>query len=126
VDLFVSHEGLHLPYEEAMTCPLPGAQPVIATKATASSASTSASSAPSAAGGEPEPTSPRLRAHTSAAVASLGAAGGAALSSLPPLAHFNSGAHFIWIGDRTRALDGAHVEYFRGIINPIGEEQQTG
>ncbi len=26
----------------------------------------------------------------------------------------------IWIGDRTRQLDGAHVEYFRGIKNPIG------
>jgi len=28
--------------------------------------------------------------------------------------------HFPWIGDRTRQLDGAHVEYFRGIANPIG------
>ena len=26
----------------------------------------------------------------------------------------------VWIGDRTRQLDGAHVEYFRGIANPIG------
>ncbi len=25
-----------------------------------------------------------------------------------------------WIGDRTRAIDGAHIEYFRGIRNPIG------
>jgi|EP00927_Polykrikos_kofoidii_P076504 3-deoxy-7-phosphoheptulonate synthase len=33
---------------------------------------------------------------------------------------YNLGAHFIWIGDRTRQLDGAHVEYFRGISNPIG------
>ncbi|KAF8475992.1 DAHP synthetase [Kalaharituber pfeilii] len=33
---------------------------------------------------------------------------------------FNTSAHFIWIGDRTRQLDGAHVEYFRGIQNPIG------
>ena len=32
----------------------------------------------------------------------------------------NLSAHFLWIGDRTRALDGAHVEYFRGIGNPIG------
>jgi 3-deoxy-7-phosphoheptulonate synthase len=28
--------------------------------------------------------------------------------------------HMPWIGDRTRALDGAHVEFFRGIRNPIG------
>jgi len=33
---------------------------------------------------------------------------------------YNLGAHFVWIGDRTRNLDGAHIEYFRGIRNPIG------
>ncbi len=27
--------------------------------------------------------------------------------------------HFPWVGDRTRALDGAHVEFFRGIRNPL-------
>jgi 3-deoxy-7-phosphoheptulonate synthase len=34
--------------------------------------------------------------------------------------HYNLGTHFLWIGDRTRSLNGAHVEYFRGIENPIG------
>ncbi len=29
-------------------------------------------------------------------------------------------AHFLWIGDRTRQPDGAHVEFMRGIANPIG------
>jgi len=29
-------------------------------------------------------------------------------------------AHMLWIGDRTRQLDHAHVEFMRGIINPIG------
>lgn len=33
---------------------------------------------------------------------------------------YNTSAHFLWIGDRTRQIDGAHVEYFRGIRNPIG------
>jgi len=33
---------------------------------------------------------------------------------------FNLGTHFPWIGMRTAALDGAHVEYFRGIRNPLG------
>ncbi|MEM9059802.1 MAG: 3-deoxy-7-phosphoheptulonate synthase class II [Pseudomonadota bacterium] len=28
--------------------------------------------------------------------------------------------HMIWIGDRTRQLDGAHIEFCRGLINPIG------
>ena len=29
-------------------------------------------------------------------------------------------AHFLWIGDRTRQPDGAHVEFLRGVKNPIG------
>ncbi len=29
-------------------------------------------------------------------------------------------AHFLWIGDRTRQADGAHVEFLRGVKNPIG------
>lgn len=33
---------------------------------------------------------------------------------------YNLGTHTAWIGDRTRAIDGAHMEYFRGIRNPIG------
>lgn len=33
---------------------------------------------------------------------------------------YNVSTHFPWIGDRTRGLKGAHVEYFRGIRNPIG------
>jgi 3-deoxy-7-phosphoheptulonate synthase len=28
--------------------------------------------------------------------------------------------HLIWIGDRTRSLDGAHVEFARGVANPVG------
>lgn len=33
---------------------------------------------------------------------------------------YNLGTHMAWIGDRTRQIDGAHIEYFRGIRNPIG------
>ena len=33
---------------------------------------------------------------------------------------FNLGTHFPWIGMRTANLEGAHVEYFRGIRNPLG------
>jgi 3-deoxy-7-phosphoheptulonate synthase len=32
---------------------------------------------------------------------------------------FNLSTHFPWIGMRTAALDGAHVEYFRGLRNPV-------
>ncbi len=34
--------------------------------------------------------------------------------------HYNLGAHMLWIGERTRSFEGAHVEYFSGIHNPIG------
>jgi len=33
---------------------------------------------------------------------------------------YDCSAHMVWIGDRTRQLDGAHVEFCRGIKNPIG------
>ncbi|MBX3428872.1 MAG: 3-deoxy-7-phosphoheptulonate synthase class II [Hyphomonadaceae bacterium] len=34
--------------------------------------------------------------------------------------HYDTSAHFVWIGDRTRQPDGAHVEFARGIKNPLG------
>lgn len=33
---------------------------------------------------------------------------------------YDTSAHMIWIGDRTRQPDGAHVEFCRGVENPIG------
>jgi 3-deoxy-7-phosphoheptulonate synthase len=33
---------------------------------------------------------------------------------------YDCSAHMVWIGERTRQLDGAHVEFCRGIKNPIG------
>ncbi|OUR71353.1 3-deoxy-7-phosphoheptulonate synthase [Marinomonas sp. 42_23_T18] len=33
---------------------------------------------------------------------------------------YDCSAHMLWIGDRTRQLDGAHVEFLRGVKNPIG------
>lgn len=40
--------------------------------------------------------------------------------SVPGKGFYNLSAHMVWIGDRTRQLTGGHVEYFRGIANPIG------
>ncbi len=61
VDFYTSHEGLHLPYEQAQT------------------------------------------------------------RFIPRVGRwFDLTTHFPWIGDRTRAINGAHVEYFRGVSNPIG------
>ena len=33
---------------------------------------------------------------------------------------YDCSAHMLWIGERTRELDGAHVEFLRGVANPIG------
>jgi 3-deoxy-7-phosphoheptulonate synthase len=33
---------------------------------------------------------------------------------------YDTSAHFVWVGERTRDLEGAHVEFCRGIANPVG------
>jgi 3-deoxy-7-phosphoheptulonate synthase len=33
---------------------------------------------------------------------------------------YDTSAHLLWVGDRTRQLDGAHIEFLRGIGNPVG------
>jgi len=33
---------------------------------------------------------------------------------------YDVSAHMLWIGDRTRQLDGAHIEFMRGVKNPLG------
>jgi len=33
---------------------------------------------------------------------------------------YDCSAHMVWIGERTRHLDHAHIEFFRGINNPVG------
>lgn len=34
--------------------------------------------------------------------------------------YFDCSAHMLWVGERTRQLDGAHVEFLRGVSNPLG------
>lgn len=34
--------------------------------------------------------------------------------------YFDCSAHMLWVGERTRQLDGAHVEFLRGVANPVG------
>ena len=42
-------------------------------------------------------------------------------ASIPPRGDwYATSGHFLWIGDRTRQLDHAHIEFLRGIKNPIG------
>ena len=33
---------------------------------------------------------------------------------------YDCSGHMLWIGDRTRQLDGAHIEFLRGVLNPLG------
>lgn len=82
VDLFTSHEGLLLEYEQSLTRHLK----------------------------HPADHHPPL-APSSSAIAD---------DDDESRGWYNTSAHFLWIGDRTRQLGGAHVEYFRGIENPIG------
>jgi 3-deoxy-7-phosphoheptulonate synthase len=87
IDLFTSHEGLLLEYEQALTrlCKHP-----------ANAASTTPS----------QPEGHLLPASSSSSSSSYG--------------YYDTSAHFLWIGDRTRQTTHAHVEFFRGLSNPIG------
>ena len=82
VDLFTSHEGLLLEYEQSLTR--------------------------------------RMKIPTSAISESRVPRDVVVAPSNDGKAYYNTSAHFLWVGDRTRQIDGAHVEYFRGIENPIG------
>ncbi|QRW27087.1 3-deoxy-7-phosphoheptulonate synthase [Rhizoctonia solani] len=61
-----------------------------------------------------------LRAPVDGPTSPTSGSAGLSTSVNPNFAPYNTSAHFLWIGDRTRQLDGAHIEYFRGIRNPIG------
>ncbi|KAJ7473663.1 DAHP synthetase [Mycena galericulata] len=90
VDFYTSHEGLMLEYEQALTRAF--ALPAgVAAASTTNSTNTNDKNA-NAKTEEKQKAKP----------------------------FYNTSAHFLWIGDRTRQLGGAHVEYFRGIRNPIG------
>lgn len=43
-----------------------------------------------------------------------------ALTRRAEASYFNLSTHFLWLGERTRRLGSAHVEYFHGVENPIG------
>ncbi|KAI4182850.1 MAG: hypothetical protein L6R41_005746 [Letrouitia leprolyta] len=89
VDLYTSHEGLLLEYEQSLTRHLKTPSFFFPNSDDPSSSSSSSSSSEQ----QEQP---------------------------PQKQWYNTSAHFLWIGDRTRQLTGAHVEYFRGIANPIG------
>ncbi|UOH80089.1 hypothetical protein LQV05_002738 [Cryptococcus neoformans] len=129
VDFYTSHEALLLEYEEAFTRswddstasspPATGdSTPILSRSASRlrEEASSSSSSSPYPHSPVRRPKSPK---NLSDSINSLSMSAGD-LRKDEGKKWYNTSAHFIWIGDRTRQLDGAHVEYFRGIANPIG------
>ena len=46
--------------------------------------------------------------------------------TIPGHGEYNLSAHYVWLGYRTSQLDGAHVEYVRGLRNPIGVKVGAG
>jgi 3-deoxy-7-phosphoheptulonate synthase len=89
VDLFASHEGLVLEYEEALVRRM---------------------KKPAGVPSRRRPSRIRME----------GMNGIAEDNEDDSYGYYATSAHFLWIGDRTRQLDGGHVEFFRGIENPIG------
>ncbi|KAI7968158.1 hypothetical protein EIK77_010328 [Talaromyces pinophilus] len=84
-DIYTSHEGLSLEYEQSFTRLL--------------------RHPPEAFPSPTEYQEKQLRRGSSAAISK---------------GYYDTSAHFLWIGDRTRQVTGAHVEFFRGLSNPIG------
>ncbi|PIA52071.1 hypothetical protein AQUCO_01000153v1 [Aquilegia coerulea] len=39
--------------------------------------------------------------------------------------YYDCSAHMVWVGERTRQLEGAHVEFLRGVANPLGIKVYT-
>nr|XP_018266994.1 3-deoxy-7-phosphoheptulonate synthase [Kwoniella dejecticola CBS 10117]OBR89152.1 3-deoxy-7-phosphoheptulonate synthase [Kwoniella dejecticola CBS 10117] len=129
VDLFTSHEALLLEYEEALTRSDQGSTsrsfspPSSRTSTPAVSRSVSQIRVGTTSETYPHspvrpPRSPKLTESLQNSFSDIKLEKEKDVQ--PAEKWYNTSAHFIWIGDRTRQLDGAHVEYFRGIANPIG------
>ena len=129
--VFMSHEGLQLSYESALTRAV--ANPASSVDYSSLSQSTGGSPTKLPASSYPKvdySTSPALGGASAAASTTTPTTPAAAASSAsiassvtpptPKSLYYNLGTHFLWIGDRTRQLDHAHVEYMRGIENPVG------
>ena len=96
VDLYTSHEGLLLEYEEALTRKLrhPSNRYVPATR-------------------KPAP-APKVSPLTGGALTDP------SITEVEKEGYYNTSTHFLWIGDRTRQPDHAHITYVSGLENPIG------
>ncbi len=69
--------------------------------------------------GQPQPARGR-RLHQPRGAASSATRRRSPARTRSPARWYDCSAHMLWIGERTRQLDGAHVEFLRGVGNPIG------
>ncbi|RAH51433.1 3-deoxy-7-phosphoheptulonate synthase class II [Aspergillus brunneoviolaceus CBS 621.78] len=113
VDVYTSHEGLLLDYETSLTRLLRNPLPPNSAPAFSMFSPPSFSQPPPSA---VDPTTSTTTAPATATATSITPQ----TPLLPSKSFYATSAHFLWIGDRTRQLDGAHVEFFRGLANPIG------
>lgn len=128
-DVFMSHEGLQLCYEEALTRPVPlptvagpYGGPLLARSREGASVTAPATPVAPPAANHHRTTRTPSQGETLGELAALAAGAAnphAPAAPLPPV-WYNLGTHFLWIGDRTRQIDHAHIEYMRGIVNPVG------
>lgn len=110
--IFTSHEGLFLPYEEALTRR-------VATVPTPASGSATAVATP--AGGAGGGAGVANNSRTGGAGGGDGGCSCDGDGALPAASqYYDLSAHMLWVGDRTRRPDHAHIEFFRGIANPLG------
>jgi 3-deoxy-7-phosphoheptulonate synthase len=109
VDLFTSHEGLLLEYEQALTRQFKHPSNYHHHQRDAL-----------------RPTSPVTHHHRQQQQSPQQKSRKTSLPTqlpppLPPTkGYYDTSAHMVWVGDRTRQLTHGHVEFFRGIANPIG------
>lgn len=105
VNLYTSHEGLLLEYEQALTKPLRPSHPLHpdhaerVRKRSQSQYKQQRNGAPASHRRQPSQTQNHTEARQK---------------------YYNQSTHLLWVGDRTRQPTHAHIEYFRGISNPIG------
>ncbi len=116
----ISHEALLLEYEESLTRPYPDPDLPPSPIRPASPPGSRSASLARVNGYLQSPARP-ARPNTTASnseYADANAVNGHT-NETSRTKFYNVSSHFVWIGDRTRQLDGAHVEYFRGIANPM-------
>lgn len=114
VDLYTSHEGLLLDYEQPLTRLFKHPTQYVIPRPVSPPSSRHGHSKPPHVNGSPNAHGTGSHKRETSLPAKLPP------PPPPNSGYYDTSAHFLWIGDRTRQLTHAHVEFFRGLSNPIG------